>query len=82
MAQDPAILPEWFKLFQQVRQEFDVSDENIWNMDEKGVMQEIIAKTRVIVGANDRKKYMTQPGNREWLSSIECISMAGKSLRS
>lgn len=43
-------------------------------MDEKGVMQGVIAKLRVMVSAAERKRFMTKCGNREWVSLIECIS--------
>ena len=46
-------------------------------MDEKGVMMGLIGKVRVIVSKYDKKIYMTQPGNREWVSLIECISLDG-----
>ena len=51
-------------------------------MDEKGVIQGVIAKLKVMVSAKERNKHMTQDGNREWVSLLECISMTGRSLRS
>lgn len=62
--------------------EYNVQDQDIWNMDEKGVMQGVMAKFRVMVSADERKKHMTQCGNREWVSLLECISMTGNVLRS
>ena len=50
-------------------------------MDEKGVMMGYIGKVRVIVSKHDKKIYMTQPGNREWATLIECISQAGQRTR-
>jgi len=50
-------------------------------MDEKGVMMGLIGKVRVIVSKYDKKIYMTQPGNREWVSLIECISLDGRRIR-
>jgi hypothetical protein len=50
-------------------------------MDEKGIMMGFIGKVRVIVSKHDKKIYMTQPGNREWVSLIECISLDGRLTR-
>jgi len=50
-------------------------------MDEKGIMMGLIGKVRVIVSKYDKKIYMTQPGNREWVSLIECISLDGRRIR-
>jgi len=44
-------------------------------MDKKGVIIGYIGKVKVIVSKYDKKAYMTQPGNREWASLIECISL-------
>ena len=46
-------------------------------MDEKGCPLSVIGKTKVIVGRSERKRYMTQCGNREWVSLIECINITG-----
>jgi len=50
-------------------------------MDEKSIMMGLIRKVRVIVSKYDKKIYMTQPGNREWVSLIECISLDGRRIR-
>ena len=34
-------------------------------MDKKGVIQGVITKLRVMISRDERKKYMTQCGNRE-----------------
>lgn len=67
--------------FQNIRPQYRVKDDDIWNMNEKGVMQGVIAKLRVMISADERKKYMTQCGNRVWVSFIECVSMGGNVLR-
>ena len=50
-------------------------------MNEKGIMMGLIRKVRVIVSKYDKKIYMAQPGNREWVSLIECISLDGHWIR-
>jgi hypothetical protein len=49
-------------------------------MDEKGVAMGVIGKTRVIVSKYEKNAHMTQYGNREWVSLIECISADGRLL--
>lgn len=81
MAQDPEILSDWFKLFQQNKQKYAIADEDIYNMDEKGFMQGVVGKVKVMISRHEKRQYMTQPGNREWVSTIEAISGRGKLLR-
>jgi len=81
MAQNPEILSGWFNLYLQTKTTYEVDERDIYNMDEKGFMQGVIAKYKVMVSKYDKKKaYMTQCGNREWVSLIECVSMDGRSL--
>jgi hypothetical protein len=35
----------------------------------------VIGKTKVIVSKHEKKQYMTEPGNREWVLLIECIPL-------
>ena len=81
MAQDPKVSSGWFDLYLRIKTEYEVDERDIYNMDEKGFMQGVIAKLRVMISKHDQKKaYMTQCGNREWVSLIECVSMDGRSL--
>ena len=51
-------------------------------MDEKGFQAGVCAKVRVMVSKYETKKkaYMTQPGDRDWVSLIETVSMDGRAL--
>ena len=44
-------------------------------MDEKDFMQGVIAKLRVMISKHIKKPAMTQYGNREWVSLVECLSI-------
>jgi hypothetical protein len=46
-------------------------------MDEKGVMKGIGDNTKVIISKAEAKASLIQPGNREWVSIIECIGANG-----
>ncbi len=65
MTQDHDILAGWFNLFQSLKEEHEIEIEDIYNMDEKGFMQGIIAKLRVMISKYEKKAHMTQCGNRE-----------------
>jgi hypothetical protein len=36
-----------------------------------------VGKVKVIISKHERKKYITQCGNREWVSVLDCISQGG-----
>ena len=43
-------------------------------------MQGVIGKFKVMISKYKKKAYMTQCGNREWVSLIECVSVDGRIL--
>lgn len=81
LAQDPEILMGWFKLYRRIKAEYNVREADIWNIDEKGFLQGVIAKLKVMLSKHEANQYMTHCGNREWTSLIETISLTGRSLR-
>lgn len=80
-AENHDTLAGWFELFSRFKEEYAVKEEDIYNMDERGFMQGVIAKTRVMISKHEKKAHMTQCGNREWVSLIECVSMSGRLLK-
>ena len=56
---------------------------DIYNFDETGFQMGVISTAKVIT-ASDRalRPVMIQPGNREWVTAIECINSSGWSLPS
>jgi hypothetical protein len=49
-------------------------------MDEKGFMKGIGDDSKVLVPVTEEEVFSIQPGNREWVSVIKCISTNGYSL--
>ena len=80
-AQDQDIFHHWFELYKTTVEKYSIQLHNRYNINEKGIMMGLIRKVRVIVSKYDKKIYMTQPGNREWVSLIECISLDGHWIR-
>ena len=81
-AADVGRLEDFFDLFHSTKLRSRVLDENIYNMDESGIMIRYAASSKVIV-PRDRKKtrFVTQDGNRKNVSVVECISATGTYLR-
>jgi len=65
MTQNLNILADWFNLFQSLKEEHEIKIEDIYNMNEKKFMQEVIAKLRVMIFKYKKKAHMTQCDNRE-----------------
>ncbi|GEQ71335.1 hypothetical protein JCM33374_g5017 [Metschnikowia sp. JCM 33374] len=61
--------------------EFGIEKHDVYNVDETGFAMGILSATRVITGSDSREDpVILQPGNREWVTAIECISAAGFAL--
>jgi hypothetical protein len=67
-AQNPEVFQRYFDLFWTLRDMYNIDTRDIYNMDEKGFMQGVIGKQKVIVSREEKfrgKSYVTQCGNRE-----------------
>lgn len=78
--EDPIIIRDWFRLVQNVRAKYGIADEDIYNFDEMGFQMGVISTARVVCGSEKAKPVCIQPGNREWVTVIECIRTDGWSL--
>ncbi|USP76460.1 hypothetical protein yc1106_03734 [Curvularia clavata] len=68
----------WFKLVEETRQTYGVLDQDIYNFDETGFAMGV-AGTSKVVTSSDRvgRAVIIQPGNREWVTAIECANASG-----
>ena len=67
-AQNPEVFQRYFDLFQTFRDMYNIDTRDIYNIDEKGFMQGVIRKQKVIVSREEKfrgKSYVTQCENRE-----------------
>jgi hypothetical protein len=80
--EDPTIIRDWFRLVQNTRAKYGIVDEDIYNFDETGFQMGVITTARVVTGSERRasRPVTLQPGNREWVTVIECICAHGWSL--
>jgi hypothetical protein len=78
ICEDPKIIRPWFDQVKRTIAEHGILDEDIYNVDETGFAMGLIATAKVITGAETRgRPFLIQPGQREWVTSIETISAAG-----
>ncbi|RJE18836.1 Pogo transposable element [Aspergillus sclerotialis] len=76
--EDPKVIRLWFDLVRRTIDENGIQPEDIYNFDETGFAMGIIATTKVVTRAEYYgRRSVLQPGNREWVTSIECVNSTG-----
>jgi len=70
----------WFDHFSKVIAEYQISSENMYNMDESGFSIGEIKGAQVVVNKTLMAKYLAHPGRQEWVTVVECISADGSSI--
>lgn len=77
----PEKFADWFDRVVNTIIEFGIAQEDVYNVDETGFATGILAMAKVITGTDFRDDpEIIQPGNREWVSVIECVSAGGVAL--
>ncbi|XP_014553202.1 hypothetical protein COCVIDRAFT_80242, partial [Bipolaris victoriae FI3] len=71
---------EWFQIIGKVLQDTAVLPENVYNMDETGVMLSKLGSVKVLVGKDDRRDYRGASTKRTMVTAVECISADGRAL--
>ena len=73
--EDPEVIQEWFDKVRQIIIRYGITDADIYNFDETGFSMGLIPTSKVVTRAEYYgRRAVTQPGNREWVTAIECIS--------
>jgi hypothetical protein len=81
LSEDPIAITAWFKLVEETRQTYGVLDQDIYNFDETGFMMGVAATSKVVTSSERvGRAIVVQPGNREWVTVIECVNALGWSL--
>jgi len=76
--EDPTVMRKWFDLVQRTINENGIQPDDIYNFDETGFAMGLIATAKVVTRAEYYgRRSIKQPRNREWVTSIECISSTG-----
>lgn len=76
--EDPVAFSAWFRLVQDTRCQYGIPDEDIYNFDETGFMMGVAATSKVVTSMDTVGRAVNiQPGNRDWVTTIEGINAAG-----
>jgi hypothetical protein len=76
--EDPVVIRDWFRLVENTKAKYGVTDEDTYNFDESGFMMGMIRRGVCVTSADrrgDAKKL--QQGNREWVSVIQGVNAVG-----
>ncbi len=75
LCEDPTAIRDWFRLVRNTIAKYGIQEEDIYNFDETGFQIRVIITVKVITGSERSLRPVTiQPGNREWVTVIECTS--------
>jgi DDE superfamily endonuclease len=73
-------ITHWFEMIRDVLQDPAVLAENVYNMDETGVMLSMPGSVKVLVSKHDMRDYRDARVKRTTVTAIECISGDGRYL--
>ncbi|PVH73962.1 DDE-domain-containing protein, partial [Cadophora sp. DSE1049] len=73
-------ITHWFEVIGKVLEDPAILAENIYNMDETGVMLSMLGSVKVLLGQDDPRDYRGAIVKRTTVTAIECISANGRSL--
>jgi DDE superfamily endonuclease len=76
--EDPTIVQQWFDLVRNVISKYGIEESDIYNFDETGFIMGMLSTAKVVTSSERHGKPRTkQPGNREWVTVIQCICTTG-----
>jgi hypothetical protein len=83
VAQDRGTFIRWFNLFLEQKEKYHVHEDDVYNMDEKGVALGVAGKQRVIIPKTEKNPHTSGgSGSREWVTATETCSLTGRMLPS
>lgn len=71
----------WFEVISKVLDDPAITAENVYNMDETGVMLSKLGSVKVLVGRDDMRDYRGARVKRKMVTAVECISADGRYLK-
>lgn len=71
---------DWFSVIGKELENPAILDENVYNMDETGVLLGKLGSVKVLVGKNELRNYRGAGSQRTLITAIECISASGRCL--
>jgi hypothetical protein len=72
------VVEQFFDLLKTVLEEYNIEPENMWNMDEKGIMMGRVQKVHVLVDQNQMSVNVIEDGNLRKRGHFQrCLSQLG-----
>jgi hypothetical protein len=71
---------QWFLVIRKELASSAILRENIYNIDETGVLLSVLKSLKVLVGKDEMKTYRGTGVKRTLITAIECISIDGRYL--
>jgi hypothetical protein len=79
--EDPSILRAWFKRLEETICQYGILQDDIYNFDETGFAMGLVSTAKVVTRAEYYgRRSVIQPGNREWVTTVETINACGWAL--
>jgi hypothetical protein len=78
--EDPKAIREWFSCVEETIREHGIVCDDIYNFDETGFAMGLTATAKVVTRAKYYRRFVMQPGNREWVTAIEAVNASGWAL--
>jgi hypothetical protein len=75
-------MTHWFEVIGRVLRDPTILAENVYNMDETGVMLSMLGSVKVLVGKDDKRKHRGARVKRTTVTAVECITADGRYLNS
>ncbi len=73
-------IEDWFNIFEETIVEYQITVENMYNMDETGFSIGNIKGAYVVVNKTLQTKLKAHPGRQEWVTVLECVSADGDAI--
>ena len=78
LQEDPRILREWFQRVEDTICRYGILPDDIYNFDETGFAMGLVSTAKVVIRAEYYgRRSVLQPGNREWVTTVEAINALG-----
>ena len=80
-ALNPAAVTGFYDILEEIIDKFDITEENIYNMDEKGVQLGMGGRVCALVDRDQKVVQQVEDGDRELVTMIECVCADGTAIR-
>ena len=76
-----AAVADFYEMLGDFTKEYNIPEENIYNMDEKGVQLGVGGRVLALVDRDQKSVKHVEDGNEELVTIIECVAADGSLIR-